>query len=266
MESSLLAPVVPVRPVAPYVGGKRNLAKTIIGLINATPHTTYCEPFVGQGGIFLRRDRRPKCEVINDASGDIATFFRILQRHYPQLMEVLRFQVTSRRDFERLVKVDPSTLTDLERAARFLYLQTDAFGGKVVGRNFGVRVARPAPFDLTRLAPMLADVHERLSAVTIENLDFAAFIRRYDRVDTLFYCDPPYWGTEDYYGKELFARADFERLAEALRGLQGRFILSLNDVPQIRELFAWANIQSVNVSYGVSGKGATAAKEVIIRN
>jgi len=111
---------------------------------------------------------------------------------------------------------------------------------------------------------MLADVHERLAAVTIENLDFERFIRRYDREDVLTYADPPYWGSEDYYGKELFCRADFERLAQVLHQLKGRFILSINDTPEIRELFGWAEIQPVRVAYGLSARGSTEARELII--
>ncbi|MHA1570507.1 MAG: DNA adenine methylase, partial [Alphaproteobacteria bacterium] len=127
-------PVDPVRPAAGYIGGKRQLAKTIIERIETVPHTTYAEPFVGLGGVFFRRRQRPKAETINDLNGDIANFFRILQRHYPQFMECLRFQIASRKEFERLKVTDPSTLTDLERAARFLYLQKSSFGGKVTGR------------------------------------------------------------------------------------------------------------------------------------
>jgi DNA adenine methylase len=73
----------------------------------------------------------------------VATFFRILQRHYVPFMDMLRWQVTSRAGFERLRRQDPSTLTDLERAARFLYLQKLSFGGKVSGRVFGVDTAVP---------------------------------------------------------------------------------------------------------------------------
>lgn len=264
MESSPHSPVAPVRPVAPYVGGKRSLAKRLTALIATVPHTTYAEPFVGMGGIFLRRASRPKGELINDWSGDVSNLFRILQRHYVQLMDVMRFQITTRSDFDRLLKVDPATLTDLERAARFLYLQNTAFGGKVTGRNFGVALDRPARFDLNRLGPMLLDVHERLAGVTIERLPFDQFIARYDRPGVLFYCDPPYWGTEDYYGQELFSRADFQRLADSLKAISGSFILSLNDVPEIRELFAWAYIEAVDLNYGLSGKGSTSAREVII--
>lgn len=66
MES--LQAVDPVAPLAPYIGGKRALAKDLVALIDATPHVLYAEPFVGMGGVFFRRRRRPRKEVINDIS------------------------------------------------------------------------------------------------------------------------------------------------------------------------------------------------------
>lgn len=249
-----LTPVAPVNPVAPWLGGKRNLAKRICATLDAIPCTTYCEPFVGMGGIFLRRTSRPRAEVINDYGRDVANLFRILQRHYPQFLDVLRFQLTTRVEFNRLVDTNPETLTDLERAARFLYLQRTAFGGKVSGRNFGVSIDRSARFNLTTLEPMLEDLHSRLSGVIIECLDFEAFIRRYDFAGTLFYLDPPYWGCEGDYGKALFSRADFQRLSDALAGIKGSFVLSINDVPEIRELFGWARIEEVKTTYTIGSK------------
>lgn len=262
-ELETLAPVVPVRTVAGYIGGKRALSSRIVPLIGRTPHDCYVEPFVGMGGIFFRRDRRPKAEVINDISADVTNLFRLLQRHYQQLLDVLKWQIASRAEFDRLVKVDPDTLTDLERAARFLFLQRLAFGGKVMGRNFGTGTTGPARFDLTKLVPMLEDVHERLSGVAIERLSYDRLIPRYDRPHTLFYLDPPYWGCTDDYGRNVFSEADFERLSDLLKAAKGRFILSINDVPEIRELFAWATIEPVDLNYRLSGK-VTAARELII--
>ena len=107
----MLSTITPTSPVAPWLGGKRNLAKRICAIIDATPCVTYAEPFVGMGGIFLRRTTRPKAEVINDRGRDIANLFRILQRHYPQFLDTLRFQLTTRAEFERLIAVDPDTLS-----------------------------------------------------------------------------------------------------------------------------------------------------------
>ena len=265
----MLSPVSPTRPVAPWLGGKRNLARRICAIVDATPCATYAEPFVGMGGIFLRRSSRPKAEVINDRGRDIANLFRILQRHYPQFLDTLRFQLTTRAEFERLVAVDPDTLTDLERAGRFMYLQRTAFGGKISGRNFGVDRSRPGRFNLTTLEPMLEDLHSRLAGVVIECLDWSAFIPRYDSPDTLFYLDPPYWGCEDDYGKAMFARADFARLAELLHAVKGRFILSLNDLPEVRQTFAGFDLTEVRTTYTISGKrddSAGGRAELLISN
>ncbi len=131
--------------------------------------------------------RRAHAEVINDLSADVATLFRVLQRHYLAFVEMLRWQLTTRHEFERLVATDPATLTDLERAARFFYLQQKtAFGGKVAGRNFGVSVTEGASFDVTRVVPELEAYHLRLVGVTIEKLPYAQLLPRYDRPDTLF--------------------------------------------------------------------------------
>lgn len=254
----------PVRPPAAYIGGKRRLAGEITRLIAATRHLTYAEVFVGMGGVFFRRRAQPKAEVINDANGEVANLFRILQRHYPQFIDTIRFQLSGRREFDRLTASNPATLTDLERAARFLYLQRLAFGGKVSGQNFGVDVRSKANFNLTTLEPLLADVHQRLSGVTIENLDWLAFIDRYDRPETLFYLDPPYFGSEDDYGKGLFDRDQFTVMAERLARLKGRFILSINDAPQIRALFGRFECRPVELRYSVSGGRGTEAKELII--
>lgn len=266
MKTPVLTPIEKTVPVAPWLGGKRNLAKRITAILDATPHTTYAEPFVGMGGVFLRRSMRPRAEVINDYGRDVANLFRILQRHYPQFLEVLRFQLTTRAEFLRLVETRPETLTDLERAARFLYLQRTAFGGKVSGRNFGVAKDRPARFNLTTLEPMLEDLHSRLSGVVIECLDYAEFIRRYDSPSTLFYLDPPYWGCEGDYGKAMFNREEFARMAEQLAGIKGQFLLSLNDVPGVRELFAGFSIETVETTYsiGLQEHGSGKRGEVLI--
>lgn len=266
MWNSHLSPVHPCRPIAGYLGGKKNLSHLVSSIVSAIPHVAYAEPFVGMGGVFFRRTMRPEAEIINDRSGDVATLFRILQEHYPQFLDVLKWQVSSRAEFERLMRQDPATLTDLRRAARFLYLQRSAFGGRVHRRSFGVSPSEPSSFDLTKLVPMLEAVHERLSGVTIECLDWADFLARYDRTGTLFYLDPPYYGCEDDYGVGQFPRSDFEKMAAALAGLRGAFLLSLNDRPEVREIFAAFKIRDVKVRYHVGAAGGKEFGEVLISN
>lgn len=259
-----LHPVKPVAPPAAYCGGKRFLAPAIIERISKVPHNTYAEPFVGMGGVFLRRTSRPRKEVINDFNGDIANLFRILQRHYSPFMEMFRFQLASRQEFDRLLAVDPDLLTDLERAARFLYVQRAAFGGNVVGRRFGVAPKNTARFNLSTLGPSLEKVHRRLCGVVIEGLTYKAFIERYDRQETLFYLDPPYFGMEDYYGKNLFSPEDFSKLAQLLANISGRFILSLNDTPEVRRIFAQFQFETLPVTYSMPSGMAKQTHELLI--
>lgn len=256
--------VTPIRPAAAYIGGKRRLGEQLARRIEAVAHDTYAEPFVGMGGVFFRRRWAARREVINDVSRDVATLFRILQRHYPQFMETLKFQITSRREFERLAACNPDTLTDLERAGRFLYLQRLAFGGKVAGRSFGVDSNGPSRFDVTKLGPLLDEIHERLAGVVIECLPWADFVERYDSPATLFYLDPPYWGSETDYGAGVFARADFIRLAAHLSAIAGRFILSVNDVPETRTAFARFSIEGVATRYSVAGGKWSDVAEIIV--
>lgn len=262
MESTL-APVQPVQPAAGYIGGKRNLARRLIQLIDTVDHDTYAEPFVGMGGVFLRRRRRPGGEVINDWSGEVSNFYRVAQNHYVAFLDMLRWQITSRAEFERLQRVDPSTLTDLQRAARFLYLQRTSFGGKVHGRVFGVTPGRRGAFDVTQLGPILDALHDRLAGVIIERLTWQAFLARYDRPRTLFYLDPPYYGCERDYGPDMFRREEFEDMAARLAQLQGRFILSINDRPEVRQIFAAFKTAPVELTYQVSGR-PTKGRELII--
>ena len=266
MESTLSG-VRPVNPIAPYLGGKRNLAERLCAIIAAVPHRTYVEPFVGMGGVFLRREVRPPVEVINDISGDVANLFRIVRKHHDALVEELSWLLASRDEFDRQRKVDPATLTDIERAARFIYLQRLSFGGKVVSRSFGVSTSSPARFNLVTLRDRLRDLHQRLAPVTIERLPYADIIARYDTPGTLFYLDPPYWDCEADYGPGVFGRADFDLLAEQLAGIAGRFVLSINATEGAREAFDRFRIEEVDVTYmiraGVGG-GGKVVRELVV--
>lgn len=259
--------ISPCKPAAPYLGGKTHLAKAIIELINQTEHTSYAECFVGMGGVFFRREFSPKTEIINDYNKEVSNLFRILQTHYVAFMDMLKWQITSRSDFERLIETNSETLTDMQRAAKFLYLQRTSFGGKVTGQHFGVQREGTARFDITKLTSILEDVHERLSSVVIECLDYKPFIKRYDHPKCLFYLDPPYYECENDYGKNMFSRDEFAVMADLLSSIKGKFILSLNDHPEVRKTFKSFNISDVTTIYSVGGRNKSSrAKEILITN
>ncbi len=254
----------PLSGAAPWLGGKRNLAERIIERIDAIPHHCYAEPFIGMGGVFFRRSRLPKCEVVNDYASEVVNFFRIVQRHYRALLDELRFSLAGRRIFHDFLNVRPDTLTDVQPAARFYYLQHNGFSGKPGSESFAIDRHGHSRFNIRKLRGFIEKLHERLSDVTIENLGYAEFITRYDGPDTLFYLDPPYYGCENDYGKDLFSREDFQRIADLMQGITGKFILSLNDHPDVREIFSGFFIEPVSTRYGI-GNNQTFS-ELLISN
>ena len=221
------------------------------------------------GGVFLRRKRRPQSEILNDRNAEITNLLRIVREHPEELTRQFEWALSSRGEFGRLVATPPETLTDIQRAARFAFLQRMTFRGKpadeVTPGQTGANVSGPASFTAARMQRLIGAAHRRLQGVHVECLDWAAFIARYDRPTTLFYVDPPYWGHEDDYGKGLFAREDFARLAEVLRGIRGRFLLSLNDRPEVRKLFAGFERECVRVRYTM-GREQRLAAELLISN
>lgn len=252
-------------PIAGWLGGKSRLAKQIIEAIPA--HTCYTEVFCGAAWVLFRKPES-EVEVINDYSRDVANLYRILQNHLDEFMRQFRFQLVSRDEWNRLNSVPPETLTDIQRAAQFYYLQKMSFGGKVSGRVFGTATTARPRLNLIqqRLEEELSNAHLRLARVMVENLSYSDCIRRYDRPHTFFYVDPPYYNCENDYGKGMFVKSDFGRISDQLSGISGKFLLSLNDTPEIRDVFRKFDIYPVNTTYTTGSKGPKKVTELLIRN
>lgn len=251
-------------PLSGWVGGKFHLAKTIIPKIPT--HVGYVEPFAGGAWILFRKPES-KAEIINDINKDVVTLYRVIQKHLPEFIRYSQWVLISRDEFNRLLQVNPDTLTDIERSFRFFYLQKLAFAGRINGTpSFGTSSVKPARLNLSRIEEDLWAAHQRLAQVTIENLPYAEVIHRYDRAETFFYCDPPYFDCEDYYGKNIFSRDDFTKLRDILSTIKGKFLLSINDVPLIRELFKDFTIESVDNFYSMNKNQMKPVKEILIKN
>jgi len=250
-------------PLSAWVGGKFKLAKAIIPLI--PQHRCYIEPFCGAAWIFFKKDRSP-CEVINDINQDVTNLYRMVRHHPEEFYLQMQYMLFSRSEFNRLKATDPAMLTEIQRAVRFYFLQKSAYGGKIVGATFGTSKTRNAKLNLSRVKRDIDIAHKRLDRVTIENLPYLDVIERYDDRQSFFYLDPPYYGCEDYYGKLIFERKDFQRLVDQLKNIKGKFLLSINDTPEIREIFDVFEIDTVDTSYSLALKNNNAVSELLIRN
>lgn len=245
-------------PIIPWIGGKRRLADRLIPQF--PPHTCYVEVFAGGAALYFLRPPA-EVEVINDINGELVNLYRVVQCHLEEFVRQFKWALSSRDVFRWLQETRPETLTDIRRAARFYYLQQHAFGGKVSGQTWGTATTAP-PINFMRIEENLSAAHLRLAQAYIENLDWAICIERYDRPHTLFYLDPPYWQTEGY-GVD-FGIEQYEKMAQMLRHLQGRAIVSLNDHPDIRRIFAGLQMDAVPIQYQVCGGGKAVARTELI--
>jgi len=205
-----------------------------------------------------------KIEVINDVNSDVINLYRVVQHHLEEFVRQFKWALISREMFKWLDDTPVETLTDIQRAARFYYLQQMCFGSKISGRTFGTATTTPPKFNLLRLEETLSQAHMRLSRVYVEHLDWQACIKKYDRPHTLFYLDPPYWETAGY-GVD-FPFKEYERMLDLARTIKGKMVISINDHPDIRKLFAGFRMKEVTLRHTVGGAGGKKAGELIIFN
>ena len=244
-----------------YIGGKNRLAATILRQI--PQHTTYVEPFGGGAQVLFRKEPS-RIEVVNDLDGDLVNFYRVCQSHYQELVRYMRFMVLSRKWFLLLQKTVPESLTDIQRAARYFYLQKSAYGGLVRRQSYAIHVIQRPNFSAGRIEEVIEQTHKRLERVQIECLPYEQILQKYDRDKTFFYLDPPYYGVRLY--RYNFEPEDFERLAGNLKAIRGKFLLSINDDPEIRRMFSQFQIEEIRLSYSLHSKPGRRYQELLIRN
>lgn len=242
-----------------YIGGKRRLALRLVQLLPT--HITYVEPFAGGAQVFFHKEPS-KVEVLNDLNGEVMNFFRVCQLHHEELIRYLTFVVASRRLYELYQRQDPTTLTDVQRAARFLYLQKTSFGGKVRQQTYGYGVV-DTTFDPAQLPQRIQTVTRRLKSVQLESWPYERILERFDRPTTVFYCDPPYVGFKLY--PHNFEERDFQVLAQRLQNLRGKFLLSINEHPVARTAFKQFHVRKLPVTYTASGR-VTRDHELVFAN
>jgi DNA adenine methylase len=244
-----------------YLGGKNRIAQKIIPLI--PEHTTYIEPFCGGAQVFFHK-HPSRVEILNDLDEEVFNFFRVCQLHEHELVRYLQFCTASRRWFELFQKQDPKTLSDIQRAARFFYLQKTCYGGLIRRQHFKIGVEHGSNYNPHRIPMVLHLAHERLLNVQLECLPYQEILRKYDRPFVFFYLDPPYFGLPHY--KFNFTDKDYIELAGLLKNLKGRFLLSLNDRPEVRKIFSCFEIRDLRFAYSSQRKAGKIFREVLIAN
>lgn len=251
-------------PIIPWMGGKRRLASHLIPRF--PNHTCYVELFCGGAALFFLRPEPAKVEVINDLDGELTNLYRVVQNHLEEFVKQFKWSLTSRIMFDWIKKAYCPGLTDIQRAARFYYLQQHAFGAKRYGQNFGTATTG-RPINLCRIEENLSEAHIRLAGTYIENLCWLDCFLRYDRPHTFFYADPPYWQLTGY--NVDFGLDQYQLLAEQMKSCKGKVMVSLNDHEDMRQVFGQFNIEQLNIKYSLSKEQSAKSKlsrEIVITN
>ena len=253
----------PKPPPISWMGGKRSILPIILARFPLF-FTRFVEVFGGSGVVLFGKEPSP-FEIWNDMNGDLYNFYYCVKYKHLQLLWVLKFlPFTSRTEFKLLRKflrgepfpnletheeimlahehfsaaeaaelealiLGRCELGDVNRAAAFWKLNHLSYGSGMTSFN-------AQPLDLRRFYSQIYAAHDRLASVLLENKDFGLLIKQQDKPGTLFYLDPPYYDAEGCY-EVVFTREDHVRLRDVLREIDGHFLLSYNDCPEVRELY-----------------------------
>ena len=250
----------------PYPGSKARHADWILEHI--PEHRTYVEPFGGAAGVLFQKPVS-KVEVYNDRDGDLVQFFEVLRERPDDLVEWLEAVPFAREVYDEWAEAfyhegyRPDN--PVERAGRFFALRYMQWGGKYHGiSGFACKPTGNGARALRNKVGSLQAFADRVRNVYIESLDWHDVVEKYDTPETVFYCDPPYVGTEDYYsGDALDHRALHDTLAE----IEGDAIVSYDSIPPFYgEEWQVATKESSFAIDNTGGSGPKDATEFLLMN
>jgi DNA adenine methylase len=255
-----------------WVGGKSRLRKHIIPLI--PEHTCYVEPFGGAAWVLFGK-KPSEVEILNDIDDDLITFFRVVRDQPEELIQSFDLALVSRSVFEKLAKVDPASLTDVECAHRCYYLIMAGWGGEFHYPRFSTSITDGGGGNrlvgaLRTLRERIEPIHRRLSTVIIENLDWRACLKKYNREGVFLYVDPPYPDNGCNYRHNMRAWDQHAELAETLKASQTLWMCSSYDTEPVRNLFKGFNFTQIESASGMRKSKTDSSrvpnKEILITN
>lgn len=236
-----------------WLGGKSKLRDEVIQCMPI--HERYIEVFGGALWVFFGK-QPSNVEVVNDVHSELVNFYRIIKKHPDCFIKEAQEPLYSREIYETFRKNDIAYLTEIERAARFFYMINIAFGAKWNG-VFGISKDSKASNVIHDMS-MIREVNDRFRNTYIEHLSFVELIPKWDSDGAFFFCDPPYIDTAQYFN--AFSMTDHKKLANILREIDGKFMVTINDCKEARTLYEGFHFRETLVAYSIS-KDDDARKE-----
>lgn len=236
-----------------YAGGKFYALKYILPFIDCLPHDEYREPFVGGGSVFFGK-KKADINWINDLETDMIDVYRAFSNpeNIPLFANRLENEVATKERHAEMKESIP--ITEFDAIYRTYYLNRTSYCGIINAPAWGYKDGKSSPPQ--NWTNFIEDVCPKLKDVKMTSLDFSDVIlapAKGKRV--LLYLDPPYFLADQKraYTKS-FSKDDHLRLCELLKQTEHYFCLSYDDVPEVRELYSWANIYSLSWLYNTANK------------
>ena len=245
-----------------WVGGKHELRPKIATYI-PSDIKQYIEPFGGAGWVLFYKERWARYEIYNDLNSDLTNLFTMIKHHSEALVKEMEFMIPSEETFYTL-KSEFKPLTEIQRAARFLYLLSYSFSALqsnfVCSNNANIR-------SLENLKAKILKLGQRLDRVMILNRDYEQVLEKYDGKDSFFYLDPPYFAYSKGLNK-VYKEIEHEKLAGILKNIKGKFLLSYNNDDYIKNLYSNFEIIHLSKSHKFSNGGGVGRgyEELLIKN
>jgi len=268
-----------------YIGGKSRIAPQLIIPNIPSDIEIYVEPFSGMFWTFFKMDfskfNKVKTIVYNDFNPLNVNLFNCV-RNYDKFHSIIKdynsqdrelFNISQKEIFNKDIILDMNT-PDYHIASKYALVLSQVFSGTnpEKGKFIDLRGKYKSKFDSFKNKLTNPKWQDYFSKITIvENMDFEDVIKKYDSEKSYFYCDPPYYNTENYYANHDFGLETHERLAKCLTSMKGKFSLSYYDFPQLSEWFpkdeyTWKEREFAKAAMAKAGKAQTKAIELLIMN
>ena len=241
-----------LKPIFGRVGSKYSLIKDIISVI--PPHTTYVEAFVGGGSIFWNKEPSKK-SVINDLDKDLVDAYRNLKSAPLSQLQELDYldkpagqgnkddykTPTYKKNMVNLVsKLDKinSKSPAAKKLLKYFKIMRGTFNFMGKGNIYFNIDFKPYIANLDEYKRLIKDT-------TITNKNYIDVIKEYDSPDTFFFLDPPYENSDSLYKNDTI---DYNEMNNILKGIKGKFLLTINNSKVISDIFKGFNQKKVSVT------------------
>ncbi len=267
-----------------YIGGKSRIGTWIRSYI-PNDIETYVEPFSGMFWVFFRLELpnypHLKNVIYNDFNPLNVNLFNCI-KNYTEFYQVIKdYKSQNKELFEKFQDeiFNPEFVVDLSQpdydtAAKYAYILSQVWSGTnpEKGKFIDLKGKYRSKFDSFKSKLVDKKWQKYFDKITIcESMDFEEVIKKYDSPKTYFYCDPPYFKTENYYANHEFGITTHQRLADTLKSINGKFSLSYYYFDNLEEWFSkdeyiWQSKEFSKAAMAKSGKSQTKGVELLIMN